>query len=302
MAGMTVDHVLRAREVFGQSARPGEGKPLPPPSEEPVMIVDGPDWWPLSVALMFSKFEWLQVEMLRRLGRADERGVVSFMALGDVAPLLKSLAQCQEPVGDSTLLYIPRESEAIDSGYPGDAFGYGDTGQLFSEPLRVYRGVRLEPLDRELRRARQQPLAQLADDAAMVARKTGCRPEEAVAFLLCDRIPYWVPWVAAGWEDDGGLVIRVGIPEVTPKDVSDAYREIRKTYFGPDAGSRRRRLGDAYELVKFIAARFPDGHVTGWAGLHEEFDRLHPGAYSSADTMQTIFSKYRPLLKYLVTD
>jgi len=302
MAGMTVDRVLRAREVFGQSARPGEGKPLPPPSEAPSVIVDGPDWWPLSVALMFSKFEWLQVETLRRLGRGDERGVVSFMVLGDVAPLLKSLARRQEQAGDSTFLYVPRESQPIDYGYPGDDYGYGDVGQLFSDPLRVYRDVRLEPLDRELRRARQQPLAQLADDAAMVARKTGCRPEEAVAFLLCDRIPYWVPWVAAGWEDDGGLVIRVGIPEVTPKDVSDAYRDIRRRYFGPDAGSRRRRLGDVYELVKFIGSRFPDGHVTGWAGLHEEFDGLHPGAYSSAATMQTTFSKYRSLLKYLTGD
>ena len=128
---------------------------------------------------------------------------------------------------------------------------------------------------------------------------TGCRPEEAVAFLLCDRIPSWVPWVVADYEDGGGLVIRVGIPEVTPKDVSDAYRMIKERSFGRQAGSRRGRLGDAWELVKFVSSRFPDGKVTGWGGLHEEFDAMHPGAYSSPATMQTTFSKYRPLLKYL---
>jgi hypothetical protein len=302
LKGMTVDHMLSARGVFGQSARPGEGKPLPPSAEVPQFTVDGPDWWPLSVAQMFSKFERVQRYWSRRLGCCDEHGVVGFLALNDVAPLLNSLAQHEQQIGDSTFLYVPRESGPIDSGYPGDAYGYGDVGQLIGDPLRVYRGLRLEPLDRELRRARQQPLAQLADDAAMVARMTGCRPEEAVAFLLCDRIPARVPWVVADVEDDGGLVIRVGIPEVTPKDVSDAYREVKKAYFGRDAGSRRRRLGDAYELIKFIGSRFPDGRVTGWSGLHEEFDALHPGAYSSPATMQTTFSKYRSLLKYLVTD
>jgi hypothetical protein len=302
LTGMTVDHVLEARRVFGHSARPGEGKPLPPASEGPTVTVDGPDWWPLSVAQMFSKFQWLQVDSLRRLGCCDEHGVVGFLALRDVLPLVCSLAQSEQHIGDSTFLHVPHGEGAIDygdPGYPGDDYGYGDTGQLLASTMRVFRGLYLEPLDRELRRARQQPLAQLADDAQMLARKTGCRPEEAVAFLLCDRIPSWVPWVVADYEDDGGLVIRVGIPEVTARDVSDAYREIKKLYFERDAGSRRGRLGDAYELVKFVGSRFPDGKVTKWAELHREFDALHPGAYASAATMQTTFSKYRPLLKYL---
>ena len=157
-----------------------------------------------------------------------------------------------------------------------------------------------EPQLRRWLRGRQQPLAQLADDAQMLVRKTGCRPEEAVAFLLCDCVPAYVPWVEAVWEPDGGLLIRVAFPEVTPKDVSDAYRGIKKDYFGRDAGSRRARLGDAYELVKFVGSRFPDGEVVGWKALWAEFDEIHPGAYTSAATMQTTFSKYRPLLKYLV--
>ena len=133
MAGMTVDSVLRAREVFSKSARPGEGKPLPPPAEVSQFTVDGPDWWPLSVAQMFSKFERVQRYWLRQLGCCDEHGVVGFLALRDVLPLIDSLAQREEQTGDSTFLYVPYAEDTIDDpdhvGFSFSDLNYADLGR-----------------------------------------------------------------------------------------------------------------------------------------------------------------------------
>lgn len=335
MAALTVERVQKMREIFGVSPEPAaQPKPLPPPppGEEPLIRVDGPSWWPLSVVEMFMSFRWLQIEALRYLGLCDKNGVVRFLASGEVEPFVDGLLRQQEQTGDSLLLRVPwagpvgadvddwdwvpfggrpRESKSglaeppdwVEPEWgepePGE-WDPWDMAEISMAERRVFRGCLYDPWERrEQRCRRQQPLAQLADDADMLARKTCCRPEEAVAFLLCDRIPFTVPWVLADWEDDGGLVIRVGISEVMPKDVSDAYRDIKQTYLGASAGERRRRRANVYELLKFVGMRFPDGKVTGWPALWAEFDELHPGVYTLA-TAQTTFSPYRRALKYLV--
>ena len=326
MVGTTVERVLEMRKIFGVSPEPpAQPKPLAP-SERQSTGFNGPSWWPLSVVEMFMSFGWLQIETLRYLGLCDELGVVRFLASDEVEPFVDGLLRQQEQTGDSLVLRVPwagpvgpnvdtedwspfgpqRDASTSEFAEPPEWVEPAerdpwDMAEISMAERRVFRGYLYDPWERrDRRRRRQQPLAQLADDAALLARKTCCSPEEAVAFLLCDRIPFTVPWLLADYEDDGGLIIRVGIPEVTPKDVSDAYRDIKRQYFGPDAAERRGRRANVYELLKFVGLRFPDGKVTGWDELWVTFNELHPGVYSSVGTMQTTFSKYKDALRYLV--
>ncbi len=285
-----VDLVREARDAFPGVSRPARARGKPRAARETERSVlaayealraERPAWSPVSTAELFAGLEPVKAETLKRLGLRDERGRTRTLALSEIKPFVLTQAAREEAAGEVATLFIPVSRQA--------------DGSLASEGVLVRYGSDVE-VDGE-----PQPLAWLRDEADYIAECTGCESAEAVAFLLSDWLPD-VPWINLDIEMTiPTVVLRVSNPRATAKEVARAFEMLAPEVFGDRAHKRKSQLQRIYELLTLVAERFPDGMVKDWEGLHAELELIHPHAYKDGASMQVTFSKYRHLLKYIVS-
>jgi hypothetical protein len=212
-ADEVVQHVLEWRS---RPHREISADPLVPPS-----------WWAAEAAARLRRYERLRAAVLAMLElMSDDKP--HYLKISEVPGFLAAIHAGERQEGDWLVLHVPTELVPLDNE--------DEDYLLLGEELLVWRGSSRgqlrdgqflrEPTADE--RSREQRLARLAEVSLHIAERTGCRPVEVVAYLLCD-YPLRPKWVQISFspEHDGYLII-VRDPRVLPQHVAQAYRHRRE--------------------------------------------------------------------------
>jgi len=255
---------------------------------------DAPEWWPSEATCILNAYRPLQHATLTDFRLVDDGGAPRFLDLRQVSSFLRRWVEAEPAVGDPIRLRIP-------TGYDD----YAPLPVLIWRTQLAWRGWSVatcileerSPSYAELRR--QGALARLHDASSLLANETGCEPEEAVAFLLCDFRPS-LPWIELRYDAEcDAALIRVRHPEVPAREVAQAYRELRPgpMRYGGRVHQRRRRLWPerVETFVRQYRAAWPE---PTWAQVWEAFRETYPSAsehYSGVRVFkQTFYDRTRP--------
>lgn len=228
-----------------------------------------PEWWPAECRRALEHFREDQRRTLTDFGLLGEGGSARFAALEEVYLVVHELAAQEPEAGERLQLRVPTGP-------------YGQTPLL---DFSIVNGWRGRWPDREIDPLRDRPpqkmvpgegrFARLYDRTRVLTDMTGCYEEEAVAFLLCDRLP-WMPWIELLYDDRrDATVIRVRHPEVSAAEVGAAFREFNfrlgRTYlFGRRGRQRRRRLWPE-RVETFVDAYRAEHSGISWDPAYKAF-------------------------------
>lgn len=276
-AGGVADHVCEWRSL--------------PRREVPAVRPTPPPWWSAESEARLLRFEKVRRAVLGTFGLMDG-GRPQFLEVTEVAGFLSVIHAGEKASGDWLALHVPTELTPLDDE--------GEGHYLQAEEVLVWRGSsRTELRDGDVlrdptvaERAQEQRLARLAEVSQRIADRIGCRPSEAVAYLLCDYHPR-TPWVQASYSRaHDGYVIIVRDVRVTPDDVARAYRHRR------DVLGLRTRAPQAGPLavVKHVdeAKRHPD---FSWPRAHESFCEEYGERYTTLKSFQNTYSRKKKELR-----
>jgi len=256
-----------------------------PRREIPAVRPAAPPWWSAESEARLCRYEKVRENVLGTFGLMDG-GQPHFLKITEVASFVSAIAAGEQERGDGLVLHVPTELTPLD-----------DEGRdyfLEAEAALVWRGSsRTELRDgRFLReptvaeRACEQRLARLAEVSQAIADRIGCRPAEAVAYLLCDYHPR-VPWVQTSYSHEhDGYVIVVRDGRVTPDDVAQAYRYRR------DVLGLRTRAPQAGPLavVRHIDAAKKRADFS-WPAAYASFCEKYGKRYTTLKSFQNTYSR-----------
>jgi hypothetical protein len=130
----------------------------------------------------------------------------------------------------------------------------------------------------------RQPLALLALGASAVEARTGCTPEDATAFLLCDQ-RFSHPGIRVS--HGGGWHMWITDPDLTAVDLARKYATARRALGMPKRARRLSTRPD--ELAALVAEMRPDrGKKKPWRSVLEQWNEAHPNApYADENSIAT---------------
>jgi len=256
-----------------------------PPREISAVRPKPPSWWADESEARLRRYEKVRVSVLATFGLMDG-DEPHFLKIDEVAGFVNAIRTAESPTGDWLVLHVPTELTPLDD-HNKDHF-------LDSEAVLVWRGrsradlrdggYLREPTIAE--RAQEQRLSRLAEVSESIASRIGCRPAEAVAYLLCDYHPR-TPWIQASYsrEHDGYLIV-VRDVRVRPEDVAQAYRYRR------DALGLRTRAPQAGPLavVKHVDAARRRADFS-WPRAYESFCEKYGERYKNLHTFKNTYSR-----------
>jgi hypothetical protein len=111
----------------------------------------------------------------------------------------------------------------------------------------------------------------LADAGERIARVTGCLREEATAFLLANRTPYFVPLDVKIDDDSGGIVVHIRHRQVSMGDVERMVSLVRIEAFGGFGLGRKARHRWATEVFEFVEHWREDHGSAQWEECWKAF-------------------------------
>lgn len=256
-----------------------------PPREIRAVRPAPPSWWTAESEARLRRYEKVRVSVLATFGLMDG-DEPHFLKIGEVAGFVSAIRSAESATGDWLTLHVPTELTPLDDDN-GDHF-------LDSEAVVVWRGSSRadlrdggylrEPTIAE--RAQEQRLSRLVEVSESIASRIGCRPAEAVAYLLCDYHPR-TPWVQASYSrEHGGYLIVVRDVRVRPEDVAQAYRYRR------DALGLRTRAPQAGPLavVKHVDAAMQRADFS-WSRAYESFCEKYGERYKNLHTFKNTYSR-----------
>jgi hypothetical protein len=252
-----------------------------------------PEWWATEAARIIEDWRSTQQKTLLDFGLFD--GAPVFLDLPQVSPFLEKWGEGQVPEGDPVPLAVPTGYDDETEPFPALVYRIQVTWRGWSSATLVAEGR--PPSHDEFRR--QGALVRLHDASTAMARETGCEPEEAVAFLLCDLAPS-LPWIELLYDDDcEATLIRVRHPEVSAREVAQAYRALPPgpMIYGGRLHQRRRRLWP--ERVETFVGQYRTTRPKAlWGEMWEAFQQAYPDAsehYTGVRSFQqTYYTRIHP--------
>jgi hypothetical protein len=248
-----------------------------------------PEWWPAECRRALERFREDQRRTLADFGLLGEDGSARFAALEEVCSVVRVVATQEPEAGERLQLRVPT----------------GPYEHTLLLDFAMVTGWRGRWPDREMDFLRDRPsqrmvpgegrFARLYDRTRVLADMTGCYEEDAVAFLLCGRVP-WMPWIELLYDDAcDATLIRVRHPEVSATEVAAAFRDFSpgRTYlFGRRGRQRRRRLWPE-RVETFVDAYRAEHSGFRWDPAYKAFcERYGAEAKKKYTTMRGFQSVY----------
>ena len=215
-----------------------------------------PDWWEAETERLFAGLRELQDEALRLICPSGG-GNADLLRPGEVRGVLEGIATWDITEDDRVTLEVP-------TGF------YLDSPLLDYRTVSFYGAAESRPGGSRLRR--------LQDLAAQVQYLSGCRPWEAIGYLLCGEIP-WVPAIEVKVGDPPACIQIVSRhPEVPVEVFAAAYKQARQSLGVTRGRSRDRRSGWPAVVYEFVEKwRKANGRLR-WKEIWEQFAVSHPDA------------------------
>lgn len=243
----------------------------------------------------------------------DRLGVDNALDHHDATAWVVACAKDQQIAGDRVRLYLPAWARVTPDAFTNRQRLEKRSVHLDTNALDAYTGRYLDSdlmatdhlshhvWPKGYAAASVQLLALVALGAVFVARETGCRRAEAVAWLLCDEpipareiVAYKHQFLPAG----GGLTVWVPDWRITAKRLGELY--VSQRQWLRESEQRRKppteRTGALIEYVERMhphKGHHPDNMT--WPEMVREWNNVHPAEwwYKDDETMQRAYRNAR---------